>query len=161
VLQPIQYKLATSLTTVNKQKLMTIIYMFIGMQLIAGLCLVFISPYIYRYFIGAEYHEGIGWIKYLVLAAFFSSCTDLFMNIVRQKATGKQLVGVNFYPLLLLIGLFFVLPNYFHISGVFYSYIIVNFLILVLSIRRSMMALEISSRLLVNHLKTSFGRVVN
>jgi O-antigen/teichoic acid export membrane protein len=161
VLQPIQYKLATDLTGSNKEKLMRLIYTFVSVQFIASVSLVLISPLIYRYFINVQYHESMAWIIYLVIAAFFSSCSAFFMNIVRQKGTGRQLIEVNLYPLLLLIFLFFILPRYFHILGVLYAYIIVNFLILVLTIRRSMKALNISNNLLLNQLKTSIGKLSN
>ena len=160
VLQPIQYRLATNLDFINKGKLLKLIYFFIGTQLIAGIVLIFMAPLLYRYFINIQYHESISWVKYLVLGAFLSSCTAFFMNVVRQKATGRQLIEINFYPLLLLIVLFFVLPKYFHIWGIFYAYIVVNIFILVLSVRRSVKVLEISNRTMA-HVRISFKKVWN
>lgn len=161
VLQPIQYKLGANLTEENKLKIIEIIFLYTGVLLACAFVLLLIAPLGYRFFIHAQYRESLAWVPYLVLAGFLSGCSAFLINIIRQKGTGKQLIAVNFYPLLVLIVLLFFLPKYYSIYGVIYAYIFVNIFILLLALYRVKKVLGASRTLFLIQFKRIFNIKVN
>ncbi|MBC7947579.1 MAG: oligosaccharide flippase family protein [Chitinophagaceae bacterium] len=153
VLQPIQYQLATDIDQQKKEKLINMSFFFISIQLVAGLILILATPLIYSWFIDEKYHSGIAWVKYLVIANFLAGCSIFFINIIRQKGRGRHLIAINLYPLLLLAACFTFLPRYFSITGIAYSYIIVNFIILLIAARLARRTIDLRSSMLISQAK--------
>ena len=161
VLQPMQYRLGAHLNDANKHKLIEMIYLYMGVLLVCAIGLVVITPLLYHFFIHPQYHQSIIWVQPMVIACLLSGYSAFFINIIRQNGTGKQLIAVNLFPLLLLITLLVFLPKYFSIDGVVYAYVIVNSFILMLALYRAKKVIGISNGMFVVQLKKILNLKIN
>ncbi len=77
---PVLFDKLTENTKESKKKVVELSYIFLGLLLLAVFVLSFLSPYIFKLFIGASFQGGAQFVFIIALSYFFSGVYKMFVN---------------------------------------------------------------------------------
>lgn len=110
---PFSYKLFSENTLESKSKVVKVYWGFIIFMFFTLLGIIFLSPYIFKWFIDPKFEQGSNYVSWIAIGYFFQGMYLLFANIIFYLKKTKVL----FYMAFVNIGLnlflnYFFVPSY-------------------------------------------------